>query len=373
MCSTRSSACLSSEDVIQIGRARRLGRDPFADLRAKLFKISRHSLTSRRRCACAWWGKSPWTNSSDSSRRRAASAPCGAGRRSRVPNRGLESPSFPLFPFECERGLSRDTHYSSVSLTRTISRESSTESLRRPLDKRRRASNSRARELPLFSSRSIKPNAQALKRDSVSRPSPWPYASLAREIDVVPVRQLRVLQLMWPLPPRAARSRAWASTLQDSVAYDQDSSESSTPELVISHLLGHEGASTLHSALRALGYVDSLSCGVAARLQRLQLAGYNTLEESTFRWFERERERVGLRLSRRGSRYREVTMESVLGGKASTRRLVAVGNSRRDGTRIGYLKKRDRTLQRTKRESIPAELGRRPPSTTPNSSSSRSS
>lgn len=86
-----------------------------------------------------------------------------------------------------------------------------------------------------------------------SRPDPaW---SVGRRIDVVPVRELREVHLMWPLPARQVVLEEWDAT----------------PDTVASHLLGHEGAKTLHSVLREKGYIESLTCGMSTRLDDAQL------------------------------------------------------------------------------------------------------
>lgn len=86
-------------------------------------------------------------------------------------------------------------------------------------------------------------------RRAETRPVPWPASRLGQRVEVLPVRELRELHILWPLP------------LHD--ALDEDMP---TPEVVASHLLGHEGHGTLHSLLRDKGYVESLSCGTSARM-----------------------------------------------------------------------------------------------------------
>ena len=88
------------------------------------------------------------------------------------------------------------------------------------------------------------------------RVTPWAAESeeVPRVVKVVPVRDWRSLQLLWPLPAR--------STLHERGA---------TPELFVSHLLGHEGEESLHALLRDRGWVDALSCGTAAKFDDAQL------------------------------------------------------------------------------------------------------
>lgn len=86
-------------------------------------------------------------------------------------------------------------------------------------------------------------------RRAEARPAPWPASRLGRRVEVVPVRELRELHVVWPLP-----------------LHDAFGEERQTPEIVASHLLGHEGHGTLYSLLRDKGYVESLSCGTSARM-----------------------------------------------------------------------------------------------------------
>ncbi|KAH8049891.1 M16 peptidase-like protein [Aureococcus anophagefferens] len=93
-------------------------------------------------------------------------------------------------------------------------------------------------------------------RAKAPRVTPWAAESeeVPRVVKVVPVRDWRSLQLLWPLPAR--------STLHERGA---------TPELFVSHLLGHEGEESLHALLRDRGWVDALSCGTAAKFDDAQL------------------------------------------------------------------------------------------------------
>jgi len=82
---------------------------------------------------------------------------------------------------------------------------------------------------------------------NINRPPPaWPgepYASSMRRALVnVPVRQLRLLTVMWPMPPIR---QLWRSK----------------PHRYISHLLGHESEGSLLSLLKGRGWVDSLCAG----------------------------------------------------------------------------------------------------------------
>ena len=86
--------------------------------------------------------------------------------------------------------------------------------------------------------------------------APWAASETPRVVRIVPVREWRSLQLLWPLPPRDVLRGASAT---------------STPELLVSHLLGHEGAQTLHGILRDRGWIDGLSCGTAFKSRDGQL------------------------------------------------------------------------------------------------------
>lgn len=85
---------------------------------------------------------------------------------------------------------------------------------------------------------------------NTDRPSPsWgghPYEhSTRRALVSVPVRQLRLLTVLWPMPPIKSLWR-------------------SKPYRYISHLLGHESEGSLLSLLKAKGWVDSLCAGESA-------------------------------------------------------------------------------------------------------------
>jgi insulysin len=73
-----------------------------------------------------------------------------------------------------------------------------------------------------------------------------PYArSMRRALVSLPVRQLRLLTVLWPLPPIKSLWR-------------------SKPYRYISHLLGHESEGSLLSLLKDKGWVDSLCAGESA-------------------------------------------------------------------------------------------------------------
>lgn len=78
----------------------------------------------------------------------------------------------------------------------------------------------------------------------------WTSKETSQRVRVAPVRDLRSLQLLFPMPPRA-QLRTGSGDVKPN------------PEVLVSHLLGHEGRDTLHSKLRDLGWVDSLVCGSA--------------------------------------------------------------------------------------------------------------
>lgn len=66
--------------------------------------------------------------------------------------------------------------------------------------------------------------------------------ALPARLDVVPLRETRSLRLVFPVPPQQALYR-------------------SKPVHYVAHLLGHEGAGSLLSALRQRGLADALSAG----------------------------------------------------------------------------------------------------------------
>ena len=68
----------------------------------------------------------------------------------------------------------------------------------------------------------------------------WTSSETKSRVRVSPVRDLRSLQLLFPLPPR-------------SVLRDSSDDIKPNPEVLVSHLLGHEGRDTLHSLLRDKG------------------------------------------------------------------------------------------------------------------------
>ncbi|CAK4076904.1 unnamed protein product [Aphanomyces euteiches] len=72
---------------------------------------------------------------------------------------------------------------------------------------------------------------------------PFEKDQLQRRINVVPVKDLRTIEVSWPLPPLRS------SYLQK-------------PASIISHLLGHEGAGSLLSFLKRQKWVNELSAGL---------------------------------------------------------------------------------------------------------------
>jgi insulysin len=73
---------------------------------------------------------------------------------------------------------------------------------------------------------------------------PYPQQLLGVEYKIVPTRELRTLQLLWPLP----------STRPD---------WQHRPTSYLSHLVGHEGQGSLLSRFKALGWANSLSAGTS--------------------------------------------------------------------------------------------------------------
>ncbi|KAM3569268.1 hypothetical protein VYU27_008628 [Nannochloropsis oceanica] len=71
---------------------------------------------------------------------------------------------------------------------------------------------------------------------------PFTAPELGQWLEVVPVMDLRLLQLFWPLPP-------------------QRSHYACCPTRYISHLLGHEGEGSILSYLKAKGWANELSAG----------------------------------------------------------------------------------------------------------------
>eukprot|EP00971_Amphidinium_carterae_P192807 3825780-Amphidinium_carterae.1 len=81
---------------------------------------------------------------------------------------------------------------------------------------------------------------------------PWPQEKLQRIYSVVPLKDSRSVSVSWPLPPTHTHL-------------------SSKPEAYISHVLGHEGANSLHDVLNQRGWVESLSSGPSQNFSDQQL------------------------------------------------------------------------------------------------------
>lgn len=73
---------------------------------------------------------------------------------------------------------------------------------------------------------------------------PYPERLLGVEFQIVPARELRTLQLLWPLPPTHPEWRH-------------------RPTSYLSHLVGHEGEGSLLSRFKALGWANALSAGTS--------------------------------------------------------------------------------------------------------------
>ena len=73
---------------------------------------------------------------------------------------------------------------------------------------------------------------------------PYPERLLGVEFKIVPARELRTLQLLWPLPPTHLEWRH-------------------RPTSYLSHLVGHEGEGSLLSRFKALGWANGLSAGTS--------------------------------------------------------------------------------------------------------------
>lgn len=99
--------------------------------------------------------------------------------------------------------------------------------------------------------------AQVKKARADDRVEPWPSERLGRRLDVVPVREHRDVTITWPLPPRKPT--------------EDGSVPRQPPELVASHLLGHEGSTTLHSLLKNAGLIESLHCGGSYKFDDRQI------------------------------------------------------------------------------------------------------
>lgn len=99
--------------------------------------------------------------------------------------------------------------------------------------------------------------AQVKRARADDRVEPWPSERLGRQLEVVPVREHRDVTITWPLPPREPT--------------EDGSLPRQPPELIASHLLGHEGSTTLHSLLKNAGLIESLHCGSSHRFDDRQL------------------------------------------------------------------------------------------------------
>ena len=71
---------------------------------------------------------------------------------------------------------------------------------------------------------------------------PYPYERLRREFKVVPVRDMRNLTVVWPMPSLRPLYKC-------------------KPQRYLSHLLGHESSGSLLSLLKEKGWVDNLCAG----------------------------------------------------------------------------------------------------------------
>ncbi|CAE7368573.1 IDE, partial [Symbiodinium pilosum] len=85
---------------------------------------------------------------------------------------------------------------------------------------------------------------------------PWPTSQVGRIVKCVPLKDSRAISAYWPLPP--VQKYLFAK-----------------PELYLAHLLGHEGAGSLHDALNQFGWVDQLSSGTAQSFTDEQLFAIN--------------------------------------------------------------------------------------------------
>ncbi|CAE7420757.1 IDE [Symbiodinium natans] len=93
-------------------------------------------------------------------------------------------------------------------------------------------------------------------RDQVYPVRPWPDSQVGRIVKCVPLKDSRSISACWPLPP--VQKYLFAK-----------------PELYLAHLLGHEGAGSLHDALNQFGWVDQLSSGTAHSFTDEQLFAIN--------------------------------------------------------------------------------------------------
>ncbi|CAE7775584.1 IDE [Symbiodinium microadriaticum] len=93
-------------------------------------------------------------------------------------------------------------------------------------------------------------------REMVYPVKPWPSSQVGRVVKCVPLKDSRSISACWPLPP--VQKYLFAK-----------------PELYLAHLLGHEGAGSLHDALNQFGWVDQLSSGTAHSFTDEQLFAIN--------------------------------------------------------------------------------------------------
>jgi len=93
---------------------------------------------------------------------------------------------------------------------------------------------------------------EELKYDSQA----WPAERLQRIVYALPLKESRAVSVCWPMPPLSEQLFA-------------------KPETHISHLLGHEGAGSLHDILNQLGWVDGLSAGTSQDFSNGQLFALN--------------------------------------------------------------------------------------------------
>mmetsp|Transcript_9214 Transcript_9214/g.26947 ORF Transcript_9214/g.26947 Transcript_9214/m.26947 type:complete len:469 (+) Transcript_9214:599-2005(+) len=134
-----------------------------------------------------------------------------------------------------------------------------------------------------FSAVPAEPPAE-LKATNAAANGFFPFAErLARRVDVVPVREMRRVEILYPAPPVPG----W----RESHVYR-----------LFSHVLGHEGSHSLHAALRRKGWARSFSAGYALSIQdciafkvsaELTKEGEAHLDEVIdlmFRWVARARE-----------------------------------------------------------------------------------
>ena len=88
--------------------------------------------------------------------------------------------------------------------------------------------------------------------DEKKTKTPWPSSVLARSTDIVPVRELRQVNILWP-------------KMASKPGFDR------LPDTIASHILGHEGTGSLHYVLREKGWIESLTFGTQFRFDDAQL------------------------------------------------------------------------------------------------------